>query len=218
MTEPHKIHSELSKEKSLWEVYCASRSYSENRLDRAARLLTAIALLTLSFSCFFVRLDVFPAAARATVNWLNLGFTYAVTILGFLVAGFTIFSTMTRTEIFVALAEQVHPDLQVSQLKFIFHSFIRVFILHILLLMSCILALMLRDMSEIYLSPLSVSDAILTKKISVVIILPLIGYGLVSALLHLKTFVWNLYQSIIIAIAGAATLLELEQEPKSKGG
>ena len=206
------IMHELFAEQSLLHVYRNSRSYSENRFDLSIRIVTLVILCTASLVLIVSKPGLFPVAVKSITSWLSLGFTYATTILGFLVAGFTIFSTMTRTEVFIALARKKHDRLGVSQLKFIFFSFLRVFILHIVLIFACVVVTMLKDSSGIYLSVLH-SDhlSILIKKGAVLITLPVIGYLIISTLLHLKTFVWNLYQSIIIAVAGAAVLYELDQ-------
>lgn len=206
------IMQELFAEKSLLHVYRNSVSYSENRFDLWVRITALVILCAASVIIIFSKSDLFPIAVKSITSWLSLGFTYSTTILGFLVAGFTIFSTMTRTEVFIALARKRHDTLGVSQLNFIFFSFLRVFILHILLIFACVLVSMLKDSSGIYLSILHDDHlSIAIKKFAVLIILPVIGYLIISTLLHLKTFVWNLYQSIIIAVAGAAVLYELDR-------
>ena len=142
-----------------------------------------------------------------------MGFNYSITILGFLVAGFTIFATMTKVEIFIALTLTSHKAENVSHIKFIFYSFLRVFINHIMLLFACVSTTMLKDSSSIYLSALSIDSdvSIRIKKIGVILVFPIIGFLVINAILQLKTFVWNLYQSIIVAIAGAITLHEIEK-------
>ena len=206
------ITKELFADKSLLAVYRKSRSYSENRLDRTIRIVSFMILSIISLILATSNVDLFPIATKCIYSWTGLGFTYATTILGFLVAGFTIFSTMTRTEVFIALSRSPHETLGVSQLKFVFYSFLKVFILHIVLIFSCVAITMLKDAAGIYLSIFT--DArfvIVVKKVAVSFIMPSLGYLMISTLLHLKTFVWNLYQSIIIAVAGAATMYELEQ-------
>lgn len=212
MSSSNTIMQELSVDKSLLAVYRHSRSYSESRLDFVIRALTILILICLSILLWITKFDLFPLASKSITNWLNIGFTYATTILGFLVAGFTIFSTMTRTEIFIALAGSAHKTLGVSQLKFIFYSFLRVFVLHIVLIFFCVVVIMLKDSSGIYLSVLNGPNiSISIKKVGISLVLPCLGYLIMSTLLHLKTFVWNLYQSIIIAVAGAAAIYELER-------
>jgi hypothetical protein len=212
MTGAAEIMQELFTERSLLHVYRNSGTYSENRFDRCIRIATLVILCAASLTLILSKPDLFPIAVKSITSWLSLGFTYATTILGFLVAGFTIFSTMTRTEVFIALAQKKHDTLGVSQLKFIFFSFLRVFILHIVLIFTCVTVSMLKDSSGIYLSVLHDGHISVTiKQIAVVFILPVIGCLIISTLLHLKTFVWNLYQSIIIAVVGAAVLYELDR-------
>ncbi len=208
------IESELFKEKGLLSVYLKSNSYGENGFDRTVKSGTGILLTVCSIYLPFSRSDLFTVAGRAVVDWVSLGFTYSITILGFLVAGFTIFATMTKVEMFITLSQIRHKTKDVSQLKFIFYSFLRVFISHIMLLFIAVSISMARDCSPIYLTAMSLSAAkvILSKKIAVLILLPTVGSILISSVLQLKTFVWNLYQSIIVTVAMAAQLYENDRQ------
>jgi hypothetical protein len=207
------IASELFQDKSLLAVYWQSSSYAQNTFDKWVKIITVVVLVGLSAYLGYSKTDLFPIAVKSIASWLALGFNYSITILGFLVAGFTIFATMTKVEIFIALTRATHREQNVSHIKFIFYSFLRVFINHIMLLFACVGTTMLKDSSLIYLGLLADGDAVIRiKKIAVAVMLPIIGYLLVNAMLQLKTFVWNLYQSVIIAIAGAITLHETAEK------
>ena len=217
MSISQKIEDELFEEKSLLAVYLKSRSYAANRLDQVIRCIAGTTFAAMAIYLWLSKSDLFGIAVKSVSSWTSLGFSYSTQILGFLVAGFTIFSTMTRTEIFIALSHANHDTLGVSQLKFIFLSFLRVFISHIFLIFMCVAITLLKDTSGIYLGSLVDGGlAIFIKKIGVTIFMPTLGYLIISTLLHLKTFLWNLYQSIVIAIAGSATLYELDQQQAAR--
>lgn len=213
MSTSDKIAAELFRDKSLLAVYRHSAFYAENRLDRWVKIVSGAMLVCLAIYIAWSRADLYPAAVKSISSWTTMGFDYSITILGFLVAGFTIFSTMTKVEIFIALTLATHKTENVSYIKFIFYNFLRVFINHIALLAICVAITMMRDTSPIYLKLLALDDASIfhVKRAIVVVLFPLLGYVVINAILQLKTFVWNLYQSIILAIAGAVTLHEINQ-------
>lgn len=207
------IAAELFQDKSLLAVYRHSTSYAENRFDKWVKIGSAAVLVLLAIDIFVSNGDRYATAVKSISSWTAIGFNYSVTILGFLVAGFTIFATMTKVEIFIALTVTRHKTENVSHIKFIFYSFIRVFINHIALLFACVIITMMRDASPIYLGLVSSNEPsiISIKKAAVIVIFPILGYLVINAMLQLKTFVWNLYQSVIVAIAGAVTLHHTNQ-------
>jgi len=210
MTVSDRISAELFQDKNLLAVYRQSSSYAQNTFDKSVKIVSLVLLVVMSAYLIFSKSDLFPVAVKSISSWVALGFNYSITILGFLVAGFTIFATMTKVEIFIALTQATHKTENISHIKFIFYSFLRVFINHIILLFACVGTTMLKDSSAIYLSAFADGDTIIRiKKAAVMIVLPIVGYLLINAMLQLKTFIWNLYQSVIVAIAGAITLHEI---------
>lgn len=207
------IVAELFQDKSLLAVYRHSTSYAVNRLDKWVKAGSATVLVLLAIDVMLSHGDRYATAVKSISSWTAIGFNYSITILGFLVAGFTIFATMTKVEIFIALTMARHKTENVSHIKFIFYSFLRVFINHIILLFACVIIMMMRDASPIYLGllPFDEPSIISIKRGVVIVIFPVLGYLVINAMLQLKTFVWNLYQSVIVAIAGAVTLHYTDQ-------
>lgn len=65
-------------------------------------------------------------------DWAMLGITFATTLLGFLIAGFTVFSSFTSREIFIKSAFVDDPNTKgLSYLKSFFFVFMKVFIYYV---------------------------------------------------------------------------------------
>ena len=120
----------LFTEENLWTIYRQSPGVAR----RPFNLL--IAILSFLFLLAFVIWDryVFAPSIDAinyveTIrSWASLGINFSSTILGFLLAGFTVFATITNPRLFVALAKADHNDFPYSELKFAFFSFLNVFV------------------------------------------------------------------------------------------
>ena len=62
-----------------------------------------------------------------------MGFSYAISILGFLIAGFTIFATLTKPDLLLRMMDKIHEDTGLTYLKYNYFVFIRVFIFYLLI-------------------------------------------------------------------------------------
>ncbi len=196
--------SALFQDHSLWDVFRNSFSLAENKFDVIIKIIVALILGTIPFALYFAKTDLFPQANVALKDWANIGLTYTVGILGFLIAGFTIFFTITRIEVFVGLSKLCHKTKKMSQLQFVVYSFLRVFIFHLSLLLVSIAILMSKGFLQIIASNfLNLESVLQAKKMFVALLLPCVGLLIVVSVLQLKTFVWNLYQSILISLASA---------------
>lgn len=207
----------LFKEKSLFAIYRKSFFLSESGFDTAFKTFTFISIVMF---CAYVRLFRAESAYvlfDALDKWSDIGFNYSVQILGFLLAGFTIFATTTNIKVFIGLSKVKSRDRDISQLKFIFFSFIRVFIVHLTVLLSSTVISMLKHINKPLLQ-IFISDQIRIYNIRsyiVCILCAFLGCFIISALIQLKTFVWNLYQSVVFSIASSATLNSTDSPPKT---
>jgi hypothetical protein len=68
----------------------------------------------------------------------ELGLGFGSTILGFLIAGFTIFSTLSKPEMFLRLQEVQYKNTGMSYLKVNFFTFVEVFVVYIFYMLICL--------------------------------------------------------------------------------
>jgi hypothetical protein len=134
--------------------------------------------------------------------WANVGFTYTATMLAFLLAGFTVFSTITKPGLFAELAQIQHPKSPLTELKFIFFVFMNVFIHYLAFMIVCAVILLFGTAN----GPLVLIGS-LFKKISVSgfdvlqhSFFVFFGTWFIALLLKLKSFVYSLYSMILIVI------------------
>ncbi|EBA14407.1 hypothetical protein RSK20926_02022, partial [Roseobacter sp. SK209-2-6] len=96
-----------TKEKSLREVYWKARKVGSTRTNLVVPVVVVVlfGLLAVGDNCF--DLSILPTSAlKALLGQVaDIGFTLTTAILGFLIAGFSIFASITRPEIFAGLAK-----------------------------------------------------------------------------------------------------------------
>ena len=99
---------DLGKEKSLWPLYRLARHIPRSRSEIVVLVLAGILMLTYVLSTYFQ----YPDLLNQVRSLVSDGLNFVASVLGFLVAGFTIFVTITKTEVFVAMAKKRHTDFQ----------------------------------------------------------------------------------------------------------
>ena len=200
----------IFREKSLWDVYSKSRKiFPRKKFNRAVILIWIVCSIILTLSNYLFEFDNFQVQESANFVHLiaDVGLTLSLSILGFLIAGFSIFASVTKTELFILLAEipykRESSDTGISRLQFIFFNFLNVFSVYLLLLSICLIIDLFFSLS----SPLRIladSIASINPKFAHVgncLVASIGGLVLIEALLQLKSFVWNLYQAVLLAIA-----------------
>ena len=204
---------ELFDEKNLWQVYVRARRLTGSKFNHwATRLGTLLILVTISYGMYFSEPRLItPTDIIAWVReWSSTGISFATSTLGFLIAGFSIFASVTNKKLFIALAHLDYKDTGVSRLKFIFFNFIVVFLHYLSFLGLCLFVKLFFGPS----GPLSliVQDAIggcLRLEETLVLISALIiGTWFIAIVLMLKSFIWNLYQAVLLAIATEAEFID----------
>ncbi|WP_292477931.1 hypothetical protein [Mesorhizobium sp.] len=148
----------------------------------------------------------YESAIITTRKIADLGFSYCTSILGFLITGFAIFASITKPEIFVLLAKLDHDKAKISRLHFIFFSFLFVFIHYIAFLLTCLFIILALGPSGPFADTLRRLASWQPR---------LIQYGggalvaigsawFVFLVMLLKSFIWNIYQAILLTIATAS--------------
>lgn len=204
-------------QKSLWEVYKLSGKVLPTSTSNSVFFWTSVAILIAFFGWTFCDGGkIFTEKdALAFIKYVAAqGMSLSIGILGFLIAGFAIFASVTRAELFITLAEIPYKrdgkEMGINRLQFVFFNFINVFTVYIGLLSFCmIVAIGLSDNSPVIIiaarttAPfpfLPLLALLLTNGVLIV--------WLVTALLKLKSFIWNLYQTVLVSIATEAELIE----------
>ncbi len=213
---------DLFKEKSLWDIYRLSRTLPQSRFNVVLRRGTFFILFSFCILNEYLgnRLLSIGSMEAAVRNWSEQGLAFAAQTLGFLIAGYTIFATITRPELNSILAQTPEKRSKINSLKFIHTVFISVFISYLSFVSFCLAITLFANSSgplTALLHPAVINHRLM-KAFVVSGIFCIEGTWLVELLLLLKSFVWNLYQAVLVVIAWEAPPTVEKENPFSHNG
>lgn len=134
--------------------------------------------------------------------WGVLALGLASSILGFLIAGFSIFAAMTKKELFWDLAKIETEPRNISDFKFIFFNFLFVFAHYLAyIIFSVTLTFLFVKGSPIwFLAIWMKSELYFPIDLFCGFVAVIFCCYTVYILLLLRSFIWNMYQSLLVAI------------------
>lgn len=194
---------DLLSEKNLWEIY----QECVRRLPPSLFNLKVTSAVGLALICDCAYFPEKTSARLVLIRSLSeLGLGFGSTILGFLIAGFTIFSTLSKPEMFLRMYDTQHPSAGISYFKVNFFAFVEVFVIYIVFLVACLIV-KLFGASEGLMSSLTTQSTLhpfsgysLSKTWIVNGAFVLLGSLSFYSLLALKSFVYNTYHTVVTAI------------------
>lgn len=196
------ILQDLLREKSLWAVYVRSRSIPFSWLNNAAGVIVAIAVGIAS--CWST--TVADVANHLSVLSV-LAFNTSISLLGFLLAGFSFFATVSDKSMFCRMAEVQHKESGLSYLKYNFYVFMRVFFEYsVVAVVSFLLVVILQPDSGTRLVLNRLLDSIMSPQGSICVLsgaLGLLAGSFAYLLLQLKSFIFNVFHVVMTSIRWA---------------
>lgn len=216
---------DVFRQKSLWQVYQISRK-SFPRRGSSKAIFSIFLLLGLAFTVWgaFFGKNVYTIGQSAQLvhDVVDGCFVFALSILGFLVAGFSIFASVTKVDLFILLAQLPYKnegkETGLSRLQFIFFNFLNVFSIYLWLLAFCLFV----KIGFSPQSPVTRASEMLSTLYPIVVLTinffaaSLLTVWLIDALLRLKAFIWNLYQAVLLSIVTEAELLDRKAQTDTK--
>ena len=204
----------LIREKSLLAVYRKARKVASAPINAkvAWGVFVALALALAANAWFDMPVAPYSSLILGIREVADAGFAFTTAILGFLIAGFAIFASITKPGVFILLAKLDHKKEDISRLQFIFFNFLLVFI-HFLTFLGLCLMVKVTLYSG---GPLSGALRWLAESRQLVIVIgaclmfAAMTAWLVFLLMLLKSFIWNLYQAVLVTILTEAELTEQE--------
>jgi hypothetical protein len=136
----------------------------------------------------------------------DTGLAFAITILGFLVAGFTIFATLSRVEMFLEMARHTEAKSGLTYLKHNFFALIGVFAEYIAFTFLCVAVKLVcfpDGPATTFLK--GIGWSLQLRCLLARLVLVFFSAALVYVLMQLKSFVLNIYHMAMTSIAWAAT-------------
>jgi hypothetical protein len=199
--------SDIFRQKSLWQVYSLSRVALPRPVS--SQIVESFAAFMIGASLVFAPFIGDPPYqsddALKFLRWSsNQSFTFALGVLGFLIAGFAIFASITKANIFIALACVPYFAYdKINNLQYVFFNFLNVFTVYIgLLIFVLIVQFSTADGSpilHIFAKSKIHSDNLTIQTIQACTFF--ICTWTVIAILRLKSFIWSLYQTVLFVIA-----------------
>jgi len=188
---------ELMKEKKLWDIYLASRRISFSRFNF---ITTTIVFLLL---CLNVWLTTQPINETINVvrSMASSGLAIALSTLGFLLAGFTIFATVSQPSLSLRMSEIRHPDSGLSYLKHNYFMFLRVFIYYLVFSVFCLFVVIFGHKGGLV--PLLVSYAPYEGSVKFAIVklsYIILFTGYYFLIMQLKSFIFNIYHAVMTSL------------------
>lgn len=200
---------DLLKEKSLWQVHSAARQFKAKPFDRYLRIVSWIGIPPLTAILFGCVLSP-PQQLSMLHNLSSVLVGFCTTVLGFLIAGLAIFTTLSEKKLWVALAKTSMEDEGVSAFKYMFFNILSVFLIFLagviigaFFSVAASVGLKISNFAFGHYELLSAS----WMNAGAFLILVL---SFEEALLRLKSFIWNLY-STFISMLTIVELVESEQ-------
>lgn len=187
----------LLAEKDLWSIYLAARKIPSSRFNIVT---TWVFLLVLVIQVYF-----FPQGIEAQVEiirrYAEFGFNAALTTMGFLVAGFTIFATLSDPDLFIKMGQKLHPETKISWLKHNFFLFVRVFIYFMIFIVLCLVIMVFGSKSGLVSSLISLSDSAARLRV----VIAAVAYvtlmtGFYFILMQLKSFIFNMHHAVMTSL------------------
>lgn len=137
---------------------------------------------------------------------IEAGLNFSASILGFLIAGFTIFATLTKPTLLVKMYDETHPKSKLNYLKHNFFAFMQVFATLLFLLAVCVLAKILGSPGGALIKILQYSQRYICLQMDFVKIVIIdmtyvfLGTLFYYSVMSLKSFIFNVYHVIITSV------------------
>lgn len=184
----------FTEEESLWAIYKKARRIPSSRFN----VITTLGVLFFSsFSYFFSEIDA-EATVKSAREMAAFGFNSTLTLLGFLVAGFTIFATITNPNMLIAMGLIKNPQSDLSWMKHQFFVLIRTFIYFISYSVVCFFVIYFGSQGGLFslvmkFSPHPYEYILCSGKLACIALTT----GQYFVIMQLKSFIYNMYHGVV---------------------
>lgn len=194
--------AQLTDEKSLLQLYKLTYSFPASRFNVLSTIFVAVC-------CTGYLSWVQPGGTEAGTllkETLKLGLSLVPSILGFLIAGFTVFVTVTKPGVFSAMAKKEFAQSGQSYLKYNLSAFMLAFAHYVAYLAACVLLTFFGQpngpLTEITLSLASLIASNINVAYNVLLSACAIAFACWTwyLVMLLKSFIYNVYQVVVTSV------------------
>ncbi|MFT2098278.1 hypothetical protein ACMUMQ_07995 [Marinomonas sp. 2405UD66-6] len=181
--------NDLTKEKSIFDIF---KKTIKIRVSKFHKLIIISIFIISSLGSYFLKIT--PDQIR---HLSEIGFNFGMTTLGFLIAGFTIFTTLAKPEMMLSMMNHQNEKYKIPTLKYNLFVFMKVFI-HFIFFTFLYLSVIAFGQSGGLVSKLIfIITPYISKNIILCILYTIIVCSLFHLLLSLKTFIFNTYAIVM---------------------
>lgn len=201
----------LFREKSLWETRLVSNRFPTKPFDKMARCLVWI--LSLPIIGIVFTLFMSPSEEALSINAFGSTLAaYSATVIGFLVTGLAIFTTLADKSIWIELAKTYQKNAQDSSFKYLFYNILRVFTTYLTVFtISLIIYVFSSPVVEVK-KFFALGYSWETASIINVLGFYALTVTFSEAILGLKSFIWNLYSTFLTMLTVSYILDESSEQ------
>lgn len=189
---------ELVKEKSLREIYFVARSIPVSKFNQVVTVLVAVML------ALYVCLTQEPTQeiAEKVRVFADYTFGFSVSILSFLLAGFTIYITVMKPDLLLFMASVRETRSGLPWIKATSFNFLRVMANYVVVCVFCLVVKLFGSVSGpvSVLFALTLTDPSRPKEWVAKIALVLLGAAAVHLFLLLQSFIFNIHSTAMATI------------------
>lgn len=188
---------ELTREKKLWDIYLASRRIPFSRFNFISTLVVfSLLVLNATFSR-----EALPDTITLVREMASSGFAISLSTLGFLLAGFTIFATVSQPSLSLNMAAVINEKSGLSYLKHNYFIFLRVFIYYVAFSIFSLSIIMFGHSGGLIATIINLSpnpDPLRFFIVKAAYVLLFTGYYFL--IMQLKSFIFNIYSSVMTSL------------------
>lgn len=189
--------AEITKEKNLWQVFLIAKKTSLS----TSHIIICLCVASLLFLNAFLIDDNIKHIISDIRTWSNFGFNFTITTLGFLIAGFTIFATLSKPEMMISMMLHINKESGLPTLKYNFMAFMKVFISFIFFTFLYLFIILFGQQNGLISNVATVlSCSIFIKELFLKIFYVIVGLSLIYLVLIIKTFIFNIYAIVMTSI------------------
>ncbi|AVD62414.1 MULTISPECIES: hypothetical protein [Serratia] len=189
--------ADFTSEKNLWDVFLLSKRLT---ISKSHIIILTIVAVLLFLNAFFV-VDNTSKIASETRAWAVIGFNFSIATIGPLIAGFTIFATLSKPDMMIEMMAHINTETKMPTLKYNLMAFMKVFISFVTLTFVYFGIMMFAQDHGLVVGILNIFPyAEIVKRYISIIGYVLTGTSLVYLLLTLKTFIFNIYAIVMASI------------------
>jgi len=188
---------DLTSAKRLWDIYRASRRIPFSTFNLTTTITVALLLIiTAIYSSMSTSFLVSFMREMAT-----FGLSTSLSVLALLVAGFTIFATLTSPQLSLARSRSTNKKSGLTHLKHNYFVFIRVFIYYITFSVFCLSMVMFGHEGGLASILLILLPDYEQWRSGIVRVLYVVFFsGFYFIIMQLKSFVFNMYHSVMTTL------------------